>query len=104
MLQLRASTDVDTEWLGAMIEEPDVLHWRGAMPRTADDAAKTAAQRMRSYRQRQRRQWRSVRIEISAVEIDALMKRRYLDPKNRDDLTAIGEAATAFISDALFGV
>jgi hypothetical protein len=65
---------------------------------------KAPAERMRSYRQRQRRQWRSVRIEISAVEIDALMKRRYLDPKNRDDLTAIGEAATAFISDALFGM
>jgi hypothetical protein len=32
------------------------------------------------------------------------MKRRYLDPKNRGDLTAIGEAATAFISDALFGM
>jgi hypothetical protein len=45
-----------------------------------------------------------VRIEISAVEIDALMKRRYLSPKNCDDLTAVGEAATAFISDALFGM
>jgi hypothetical protein len=33
---------------------------KGAMPRTADDAAKTPAERMRSYRQRQRRQWRSV--------------------------------------------
>jgi hypothetical protein len=76
---------------------------KGAM-RTADDAAKTPAQRMRSYRQRQRRQWRSIRIEIAAVEIDALVKRRYLDPTNRDDLAAIGEAATAFISDALFGV
>jgi hypothetical protein len=74
------------------------------MPRTVDDAAKTPAQRMRSYRRRQRRQWRSVRIEISAAEIDALMERRYLSPKNRDDLTAIGEAATAFISDALFGM
>jgi hypothetical protein len=60
--------------------------------------------RMRSYRQRQRRQWRSVRIELAAAEIDALVKRGYLDPKNRDDLAAIGEAATAFISDALFGM
>ena len=64
----------------------------------------TAAERMRSYRQRQRRQWRSVRIEIATTEIDALMQRGYLDPKNRDDLAAIGEAATAFISDALFGI
>jgi hypothetical protein len=74
------------------------------MHRTTDCAVKTPAERMRTYRQRQRRQWRSVRIEISAAEIDALMKRRYLDPKNRDDLAAIGEAATAFISDALFGM
>ena len=72
------------------------------MPGKTDCAVKTPAERMRSYRQRQRRQWRSIRIEISAAEIDALMKRRYLDPKN--DLTAIGEAATAFISDALFGM
>jgi hypothetical protein len=67
-------------------------------------AIKAPAERMRSYRERQRRQWRSIRIEIAAVEIDALVKRRYLDPKSRDDLTAIGEAATAFISDALFGM
>ncbi len=64
----------------------------------------TAAERMRSYRQRRRRKWQSVRIEMAVAEIDALVQRRYLDPKNRDDLTAIGEAATAFISDALFGM
>jgi hypothetical protein len=57
------------------------LEQRGAMPRTADDAAKTPAERMWNYRQRQRRQWRSVRIELAAVEIDALVKRGYLDPK-----------------------
>jgi hypothetical protein len=74
------------------------------MHRTTDGAVKTPAERMRTYRQRQRRQWRSVRIELAAVEIDALVKRCYLDPKNRDDLTAIGEAATAFISDAVFGM
>lgn len=64
----------------------------------------TAAERMRSYRQRQRRQWRSVRIEVATAEIDALVKRGYVDPNNRDDPAAIGEAATAFISDALFGL
>jgi hypothetical protein len=64
----------------------------------------TAAERMRSYRQRQRRQWRSVRIEVATTEIDALVKRGYVDPNNRDDPAAIGEAATAFISDALFGI
>ena len=50
-----------------------------------------SAERMRSYRQRQRRQWRSVRIEVAAAEIDALVTRGYLDPNNRDDLAAIGE-------------
>jgi hypothetical protein len=74
------------------------------MHRTTDCAARTPAERMRSYRNRRRRQWQSVRIELAAVEIDALVERGYLDPKNRDDLTAIGEAATAFISDALFGM
>ena len=69
------------------------MNIKGAEP--AVRSPSPAAERMRSYRQRQRRQWRSVRIEISAVEIDALMKRRYLDPENRHDLTAIGEAATA---------
>jgi hypothetical protein len=64
----------------------------------------TAAERMRSYRQRRRRKWQSVRIEIAASEIDALVKRGYVDPNNRDDPAAIGEAATAFISDALFGL
>ena len=74
------------------------------MPKTTDYAVKTPAERMRCYRHRQRRQWRSVRIELAAVEIDALVKRGYLDSKNRYDLTAIGDAVTAFISDAVFGM
>ena len=74
------------------------------MSRNTNRAIKTPAERMRSYRQRRRRKWQSVRIEIAAAEIDALVQRDYLDPKNRDDLAAIGEAATAFISDALFGI
>jgi hypothetical protein len=80
----------------------NAMNIKGAEP--AIRSPYTAAERMRSYRQRQRRQWRSVRIEIAAAEIDALVKRRYLEPKSRDDLTAIGEAATAFISDALIGM
>jgi hypothetical protein len=77
---------------------------KACKPKTTDYAVKTPAERMRCYRHRQRRQWRSVRIEISVVEIDALVKRGYLDPSSRDDLAAIGEAATAFISDPLFGM
>jgi len=56
---------------------------------------------MRGYRRRQRHKWVLVRIEIAAGEKDALVKRGYLDPKNRDDQTALEEAATAFISDSL---
>jgi hypothetical protein len=51
------------------------------------------AERMQSYRDRRRRQWQSVRIEISAAEIDELVSRRYLDPKARDDLAAMGGGA-----------
>jgi hypothetical protein len=80
------------------------LEEKPAMPKTTDYAVKTPAERMRCYRHRQRRQWRSVRIELAAVEIDALVKRGYLDSKNRYDLTAIGDAVTAFISDAVFGM
>ncbi len=66
-------------------------------------AIKTPAERMRGYRRRQRHKWQAVRIEIAAAEVDALVKRGYLDPKNRGDQTAIEEAATAFISDAVNG-
>jgi hypothetical protein len=77
---------------------------KSEVSRNTNRAIKTPAERMRSYRQRRRRKCQSVRIEIAAAEIDALLKRGYVDPNNRDDPTAIGEAATAFISDALFGL
>jgi len=57
---------------------------------------------MRNYRRRQRRKWLTVRIEIDAAEKDGLVKRGYLEPKNRHDQTALEEAATAFISDSLY--
>ena len=87
--------------------EVHLTFWNAMNSKAAEPPVRspsTAAERMRSYRQRRRRKWQSVRIEIAAAEIDALVKRGYLDPKNRDDLTAIGEAATAFISDAVFGM
>jgi hypothetical protein len=78
------------------------LGGKGAMTTKTNRAIKTPAERMRSYRRRQRHKWQAVRIEIAAAEVDALVKRGYLEPKNRDDQTAIEEAATAFISDALY--
>ena len=59
------------------------------------------AERMRLFRQRRRRGIRRLRIHLGTVEIDALIAKSYLDPKDREDLTALGKAADAFISDAL---
>jgi hypothetical protein len=49
---------------------------------------------------RRLRLW-SVRIQLSDAEIGALVRLGYLG--SPDDVRAIGYAATAFISDALFG-
>jgi hypothetical protein len=57
---------------------------------------------MRAYRRRRQQQSRSIRVVLAATEIDAFVKRGYLHPDNRDDSRAIGYAAMAFISDALF--
>jgi len=61
----------------------------------------SAAERMRVYRHRRRRQWLSVRIEIDAAEVDALVQRAYLAATDRGDLSEIGQAVSAFLSDAL---
>ena len=61
----------------------------------------TAAERMRLYRRRRRRGRRPFKVELDVADIDALVKRGYLDPKERDDLSAIAWAATGFLSDAL---
>jgi len=63
--------------------------------------SRSSAERTRAYRQRRRLQLRSVRIRLSDAEIGALVRLGYLG--NRDDIRAIEHAATAFISDALFG-
>ena len=60
-----------------------------------------AAERMRQYRRRRRHRARPIKIELDVIEIDALVKRRYLEPTDRDDLTAIGDAASALIWDVL---
>jgi hypothetical protein len=60
----------------------------------------STAERMRLYRQRRQRQSRSIRVVLTASEIDAFVKRGYLHPDSRNDSRAIGYAAMAFISDA----
>jgi tRNA splicing endonuclease len=56
---------------------------------------------MRLYRRRRQRQLLPVRVELTPVDIDALVKRGYLELKDRDDTSAIEQAANEFISDAL---
>jgi hypothetical protein len=41
-----------------------------------------------------------VRIELAPADIKELVQRGYLGPDDREDLSAIEFAATAFISDA----
>ena len=42
-----------------------------------------------------------VRVELEPAEIEVLVERGYLDPKDRENLGPIQEAANNFISDAL---
>jgi hypothetical protein len=42
-----------------------------------------------------------VRVEVDATEVDALVRRTYLEPKDREDLSEIGQAVSSFLSDAL---
>jgi hypothetical protein len=44
-----------------------------------------------------------VRIEIAPADFEQLVKRGYLGPNDREDLSAIEFAASSFISDALGG-
>jgi len=61
-------------------------------------SGQSAAERMRAYRRRRQEQTRSIRIVCTPSEIDAFVKRGYLHPDSRNDIRAIGYAATAFIS------
>jgi hypothetical protein len=61
-----------------------------------------AAERMRQYRKRQRKGLRCVRIQLDATELDVLVRRRYLEAKDRDNAKAVQIAAAAFISDSFF--
>jgi hypothetical protein len=60
-----------------------------------------AAKRMRRFRRRQHYGMQSVRIQLSLGDISVLIERGYLDPNRSEDLTVVGQAAGAFISDAL---
>jgi hypothetical protein len=61
----------------------------------------SAAGRMRLSRKRKKLGKVVVTIEVDPGEVDALIDRGYLQPKDRDDLKVLAAAVTAFFSDAL---
>jgi hypothetical protein len=61
-----------------------------------------AAERMRQYRKRQRSGLRCVQIQLDATEIEVLIRRGYLDAKDRDNGKAVQAATAAFVGDSFF--
>ena len=65
-------------------------------------APSAGAERMRQYRERQRKGMRCVRIQLDATEIDVLVRRGYLEAKDRDNGKAVQTAAATFVGDSFF--
>ena len=63
--------------------------------------ARTPAERMRLFRRRRKFQRQVVTVEVDPREVDALIDRGYLEPKDRDDLVALAAAVNACFSDHL---
>ena len=63
--------------------------------------ARTPAERMRLFRRRRKFRRQVVTVEVDPREVDALIDRGYLEPKDRDDLAALAAAVTACFSDDL---
>jgi hypothetical protein len=63
--------------------------------------ARTPAERMRLFRRRRKFRRQVVKVEVDPREIDALIDRSYLQPKDRDDPEILAAAVTAYFSDAL---
>jgi hypothetical protein len=59
------------------------------------------AERLRLYRRGLRVGMQLIPITITDEKIEGLVKRGYLGPSERDDLSAIEQALTLFVSDAL---
>ena len=73
------------------------------VPNQPTRTPQSPAERMRLYRHRRRRGRRIVRVEIDAREVEVLVRRGYLEPKDREDQSAIEAATNAAISDLLGG-
>ena len=65
-------------------------------------APSAGAERMRQYRERQRKGMRCVRIQLDATEVDVLVRRGYLEAKDRDNGKAVQTAAAIFVGDSFF--
>jgi hypothetical protein len=63
--------------------------------------AKTPAERMRLFRRRRKFRRQVVKVEVDPGEVDALIDRGYLQPKDRDDREALAAAVNEYFSDAL---
>jgi len=61
----------------------------------------TPAERMRLFRKRQKLHRQVVKVEVDPREVDALIDRGYLEPKDRNDLEALAAAVNACFSDDL---
>jgi hypothetical protein len=59
------------------------------------------AERMREYRRRRRYGVLSIRVRVAHALIDALIKRRYLKPEDRDDRKEIAIAVGDLIVETL---
>jgi hypothetical protein len=63
--------------------------------------SQSAAERMRHYRQRQRRGERIIRVQIGPAEIEALVSKGFIGPDDRQDPVAIEYGLSVLIDQAL---
>ena len=64
-------------------------------------SASTPAERMRLFRRRRKFRRQVVKVEVDPGEVEALIDRGYIEPKDRHNLEALAAAVTACFSDAL---
>jgi hypothetical protein len=57
--------------------------------------ATSPAERMRLFRRRRKFRRQVVKVEVDSGEVDALIDRGYLEPKDRHDLEVLAAAVTA---------
>jgi hypothetical protein len=73
----------------------DGIPWAGKSPNPSPKVL-----RDRRYRRRKQDGLKSVRVLLGAAEVDMLIARQFLEPTDRDDSLAIGDAVEIFIHDA----